>query len=102
MKSGHSNGSAIYPSLHKRYMSYVYPKYCDYTGGNFPRSNFMLSVWLNFVSRSNILVLIIRQPLNLPDITGRTTGFWEAARSIKQTKFHLKLLIPDRKTAINS
>ena len=35
-KSGHLDGSAIYLSLHKQYIAYVYPKYCDYKGGNFP------------------------------------------------------------------
>ena len=40
MKSGHSDGSAIYPSLPNRYIVYVYPKYCDYKGGNFPQRTF--------------------------------------------------------------
>ena len=29
-KKSHSDGSAIYPSLHNRYIAYVYPKYCNY------------------------------------------------------------------------
>ena len=35
MKSGNSDGSAIYPSLHNRYIAYVYPKYCDLNDWNF-------------------------------------------------------------------
>ena len=37
-KSGHSDSSVIYPSLHNRYIACVYPKYCDYKGGDFPRT----------------------------------------------------------------
>ena len=37
MKSGDLDGSAIYPHLHKQYIAYVYLKYCDYNGWNFPR-----------------------------------------------------------------
>ena len=39
IKIDHSDGSAIYlsfNSLHIRYIPYVYPKYCNYKGGNFP------------------------------------------------------------------
>ena len=39
-KNGHSDSSAIYPSLHNRYIACVYPKYCDYKGGDFPRRTF--------------------------------------------------------------
>ena len=39
-KVGHSDVSAIYPSLHYRYIAYVYLKYCDCKGGNFPRRTF--------------------------------------------------------------
>ena len=39
-KSGHLDSSAIYPSLHNRYIACVYPKYCDYKGGDFPRRTF--------------------------------------------------------------
>ena len=39
-KSGHSDSSAKYPSLHNRYIACVYPKYCDYKGGDFPRRTF--------------------------------------------------------------
>ena len=39
-KSGHSDSSAIYPSSHNRYIACVYPKYCDYKGGDFPRRTF--------------------------------------------------------------
>ena len=35
-KNGNLDGSVIYPSLHNRYIAYVYPKYCDYNGLNFP------------------------------------------------------------------
>ena len=42
MKSGNSDGSAIYPSLHNRYIAYVYPKYCNYNSWNFPRKTFGL------------------------------------------------------------
>ena len=68
-KKGHSDSSAIYSSLHNRYIACVYPKYCDYKGGDFPRRtfgfkqencfcllfticNFMFSVRLNFVGQS--------------------------------------------------
>ena len=37
MKSGDLDGSAIYPHLHNQYIVYVYLKYCDYNGWNFPR-----------------------------------------------------------------
>ena len=37
MKSGNLDGSAIYPHLHNRYIAYVYPKYSDYNGWNFPQ-----------------------------------------------------------------
>ena len=36
-KNGHSDSSVIYPSLHKRCIACVYPKYCDYKGGDFPQ-----------------------------------------------------------------
>ena len=39
-KNGHSNSSAIYPSLHNRYIACVYPKYCDSKGGDFRRRTF--------------------------------------------------------------
>ena len=39
-KSGHSDSSAIYTSLHNRYIACLYPKYWDYKGGDFPRRNF--------------------------------------------------------------
>ena len=34
-KKGLSDSSAIYPSLHNRYIACVYPKYCDNKGGDF-------------------------------------------------------------------
>ena len=37
IESGHSDGPAINPSLHNRYIAYVYLKYCDYKGGYFLR-----------------------------------------------------------------
>ena len=40
IKRGHSDGAAIYLSLHYRHIAYVYPKYCNYIGGNFPRRTF--------------------------------------------------------------
>ena len=69
MKSGNSDGSVIYPSLHSRYIAYVYPKYCEYNGWNFPQRTFgfntgklfclllmvcyfMLSIQLNFLVQS--------------------------------------------------
>ena len=30
----------MYPTLHKQYIACVYPKYCDYIGGNFQRRTF--------------------------------------------------------------
>ena len=39
-KNGHLDSSAIYPSLHNRYIACVYPKYCDYKGGDFPRRTY--------------------------------------------------------------
>ena len=36
-KNGHSDSSAIYPSLHNRHIACVFPKYCDYKGWDFPR-----------------------------------------------------------------
>ena len=69
-KNGHSDSSAIYPSLHDRYIACVYPKCCDYKGGNFfleelsvlkretcfcllfTVCNFMFIVQLNFVGQS--------------------------------------------------
>ena len=40
MKSGNWDGSVIYLSLHNRYIAYVYLKYCDYNGWNFPQRTF--------------------------------------------------------------
>ena len=68
-KSGHSDSSAIYPSLHNRYIACVYTKYCDYEGGIVLEElsvlkrencfcllpmvcNFMFSIQLNFVGQS--------------------------------------------------
>ena len=42
LTSGNSDSSAIYPSLHNRYIAFVYPKYCDYKGENFPQRTFSL------------------------------------------------------------
>ena len=39
-KNGHSDSSAIYSSLHNRYIACVYPKYCDYKGGDFSQRTF--------------------------------------------------------------
>ena len=67
-ENGHSDSSAIYSSLHNRYIACVYPKYCDYKGGDFSQRtfgfktgklfcllltvcNFMFSVRLNFVGQ---------------------------------------------------
>ena len=39
-KNGHSDSSAIYSSLHNRYIACVHPKHCDYKGGYFSRRTF--------------------------------------------------------------
>ena len=69
MKRDNSNSSAIYPTLHNRYIAYVYPKYFGFNGWNFCGElsaltcencfcllltvcYLMLSVWLNFVAQS--------------------------------------------------
>ena len=39
-KNGHLDGSAIYRSLHNRYIAYLCPKYCDNKGEDFPQRTF--------------------------------------------------------------
>ena len=122
MKSGNSDGSAIYPSLHNRYTAYVYTKYCNFNSWNFPRRTFGFNTGKLFLFTFNGMLfktksrakfcrsvgsllwcLFIRPPSNLPDMTDGPTVFREVDRSVKQIKFHLKsYLILDRKTGINS
>ena len=43
-KKGHLDGSAIYPSVHKRYIAYAYPKFRDCKGGHSPRRTFSFKI----------------------------------------------------------
>ena len=116
MRSGNSDASAIYPSLHNRYMACIYPKYCDYNSWNFPVRIFGFKTGKLFLFTFKGMLfnvkhtakfcrsvgpvfwcLFIRPPSNLPDMTGRPMVFQKVDRSVEQIKFHVKsYLISDR------
>ena len=59
MKSGNLDGSTIYPSIHNRYIAYVYPKYCDDNGWNFPQRTFSFNIGKLFLFTFNGMLFIV-------------------------------------------
>ena len=109
-KNEKSDGSAIYLSLHYRYIAYVNPKCFNYNNWNFPHITFCFNRARLFLFPFNGMLfnvkrtvdpvfwcLFIRLPSNLPDMTGRVAVFQEVDWYVKQIKSYL---IPERKRAL--